>query len=182
MAAMRTANEADPRLPADPDGAADPTPLPGSIPPVVGGDRPACAAAGPSAVAVLEWVSKAAPGAWFPSAHARDAGVPRDALDEPLNELRLAGLVRVTSWVKGTGQGYGLTPAGETCAADPTVLAKYAAGPPDLPPPRFDGPPTPSPGPPPAGPARPPPAGRHARPAGRQRRVVRLRGGLHLAA
>jgi membrane associated rhomboid family serine protease len=58
---------------------------------------------------------------WFPARYAAEAGVPRDSLDEPLAELRLAGLVRVAEWVRGVGQGYALTPEGETAAADPAL-------------------------------------------------------------
>ncbi|MDW8243578.1 MAG: rhomboid family intramembrane serine protease [Thermogemmata sp.] len=49
---------------------------------------------------------------WFPSAYVAATGVPRDALDDPLTDLRLAGLIEVVTWVKGRGQGYRLTPAG----------------------------------------------------------------------
>lgn len=64
----------------------------------------------------------AANGLWFPSRYATEANVPRDQLDEPLAELRLAGLVRVAEWVRGLGQGYALTPEGKTAADDPAEL------------------------------------------------------------
>lgn len=66
---------------------------------------------------VLGWVA-AAKGAWFPSAHARESGLPREALDGPLGELRAAGLVAVADWVKGAGQGYVLTPDGAAARAE----------------------------------------------------------------
>jgi len=44
-------------------------------------------------------------------------GGDRDALDAPLNQLRLAGLVRVAEWERGLGQGYVLTPQGEIALA-----------------------------------------------------------------
>ena len=54
---------------------------------------------------------------WFPSKHAAATGGDRDALDDPLNQLRLAGLVRVAEWERGVGQGYVLTPQGERALA-----------------------------------------------------------------
>jgi membrane associated rhomboid family serine protease len=66
----------------------------------------------------------AAQGPWFASRHSAETGVPRERLDEPLAVLRLAGLVRVSDWVKGQGQGYVLTPEGEHAAANPAALAQ----------------------------------------------------------
>ena len=102
-----------------------------------GQGRPADAAP-PTPEEILRWIADAAPTPWFPSAFAAAAGVPRDSLDEPLAELRLAELARVAAWVRGVGQGYALTPAGEACAGDPAVMAKLAAGPPALPPPALE--------------------------------------------
>lgn len=76
----------------------------------------------PTADAVLRWIAAARPEPWFPSAHAKQTGTPRDSLDEPLNELRVTGLVYAAAWVRGTGQGYVLTPEGEAATADPAVL------------------------------------------------------------
>ena len=71
---------------------------------------------------VLGWVG-AGGGPWFPSAHARRTGTPREALDGPLGELRAAGLVAVADWAKGAGQGYVLTPAGvATLAGDDEAI------------------------------------------------------------
>ena len=63
-------------------------------------------------------------GPWFPSRFAAEANISRDLLDEPLAELRLAGLVRVAEWVRGVGQGYALTPEGKAAAADPSALER----------------------------------------------------------
>jgi membrane associated rhomboid family serine protease len=76
----------------------------------------------PTPADVLRWCAAAGPGLWFPSAHAQKTGVPRDSLDEPLWVLRQAGLVHVADWVRGRGQGYALTPAGEKALADPHKL------------------------------------------------------------
>jgi len=62
--------------------------------------------------------------AWFPSRYATEMGIPRDSLDEPLAELRMAGLIRVAEWVRGVGQGYTLTPEGQAAALDPTALER----------------------------------------------------------
>jgi membrane associated rhomboid family serine protease len=79
----------------------------------------------PTGESVLRAVA-AVSGAWFPSRYAAEAGVPRDSLDEPLAELRLAGLVRVAEWVRGAGQGYELTPDGRAAAADPAAYDRSA--------------------------------------------------------
>lgn len=77
----------------------------------------------PTPAAVLAWIAET-PGAWFPARFAADGGVPRDSLDDPLTELRLAGLVIAAEWVRGVGQGYALTPAGKAVAADPAALER----------------------------------------------------------
>jgi membrane associated rhomboid family serine protease len=68
---------------------------------------------------VLRWCADAAPELWFPSVQAQLAGIPRDSLDEPLLVLRQAGLVRVGDWVRGQGQGFAITPAGQEALAEP---------------------------------------------------------------
>jgi rhomboid protease GluP len=77
----------------------------------------------PTADTVLLAIA-ATEGAWFPARFAEATGVPRDSLDEPLAELRLAGLVRVAEWVRGVGQGYALTPEGKATATDPAALER----------------------------------------------------------
>lgn len=62
--------------------------------------------------ALLAAIAAAGDELWFPSSYAAATGIPRDALDEPLTDLRLAGLIEVATWVKGRGQGYRLTTAG----------------------------------------------------------------------
>ncbi|OWK41885.1 rhomboid family intramembrane serine protease [Fimbriiglobus ruber] len=83
---------------------------------------------------ILAWCAAAAPAPWFPSTHAQQTGIPRDALDEPLWLLRQTELLYVADWVRGAGQGYALTPAGEKVLADPTRLTDARPVPqPDLP-------------------------------------------------
>ena len=96
-------------------------------------ETPTPTVVGPTPAAVLARIA-AAGGPWFPSEYAREAGIDRDRLNDPLNDLRNAGLVIVVDWVKGKGQGYGPTPDGEKAAADPAALAQALA---------FDHPPPP---------------------------------------
>lgn len=98
----------------------------------------------PTPAVVLGWVAAAAGRAWFPAEYAHQAGVPRDALDEPIHALRRAGLIRVHDWVKGLGQGYAVTADGLAYVHEPQKLAKLLADPPkpavvaDEPPTTFD--------------------------------------------
>jgi rhomboid protease GluP len=66
---------------------------------------------------ILGWISETAGEPWFPSRYAAASGINRDSLDEPLSQLRVAGLILVVTWVRGVGQGYALTEAGEKALA-----------------------------------------------------------------
>ena len=81
----------------------------------------------PTAASVLLWIA-AAEGAWFPSRFAAESSIPRDSLDEPLAELRVAGLVLAAEWLRGVGQGYALTPVGKAVVADPAALERLKQG------------------------------------------------------
>src|SRR5437879_4299129 len=59
---------------------------------------------------------------WYPSVYCQATGVSRDALDRCLDQLRLAGLVRLTDWEQGRGQGYALTPEGQVVLDNPRLL------------------------------------------------------------
>ncbi|AWM39575.1 hypothetical protein C1280_22975 [Gemmata obscuriglobus] len=106
----------------------DETPMPIQVglvvPPAA---APAPVPAAPTAALVLRQIAAAA-GPWFPAQFAAESGVPRDSLDEPLSELRLAGLVLATDWVRGVGQGFALTPAGKITAADAGALERLSQG------------------------------------------------------
>ncbi len=91
----------------------------------------------PTPADVLRWVAESAPHLWFPGQWAASAGVPRDALDDPLWALRQAGLVQVGDWVDGVGQGFKLTPDGERATGDPDPIP---VAPPPPPHPRVDEP------------------------------------------
>jgi rhomboid protease GluP len=84
-----------------------PTPIPGKV----------TAGAPPTPATLLAWIAAAKGQPWFPSQHVAVTGGDRDAIDDPLNQLRLAGLVRVAEWERGVGQGYVLTPQGELALA-----------------------------------------------------------------
>ena len=79
-------------------------------------------------VTILNYCAAAAPEPWYPSAFAREKGIPRDSLDPPLDRLRLGGLVQLTDWVQGTGQGYRLTPEGERVLQTPRDMALLRQG------------------------------------------------------
>src|SRR5438552_1620753 len=53
-----------------------------------------------------------APQPLYPAPFAQQHGMDREVLDKALDELRVRGLVRLTDWVQGLGQGYTLTEAG----------------------------------------------------------------------
>ncbi len=86
------------------------------------------AAPAPPPDAVLRLCADAGPAPWYPSQYAKATGTDRDSLDEPLNHLRLAGLVRLTDWQPGLGQGYVLTEAGRAVLANPRALDRLRHG------------------------------------------------------
>src|SRR5690348_10359547 len=86
----------------------------------------------PTPDTLLRLCAGTAPAPWYPSRYAKATGTARDALDEPLNLLRVAGLVRLTDWEPGVGQGYALTDAGRAVLDSPRVLARLRDGDPLL--------------------------------------------------
>jgi membrane associated rhomboid family serine protease len=77
---------------------------------------------------ILRQCAEAAPAPWYPRAFAETTGIPRETLDPFLDQLRLRGLVRLTDWVSGNGQGYALTPEGERVLRSPSLLAQLRTG------------------------------------------------------
>lgn len=77
---------------------------------------------------ILRQCAQAAPNPWYPSAYAQVAGVSRDSLDPPLEQLRLGGLIRLTDWVPVMGQGYVLTPEGVQALENPRTLERIRQG------------------------------------------------------
>src|SRR5262249_35573907 len=79
-------------------------------------------------VAILQYCRAAEPDPWYPSVFARDKGIERDSLDPFLDRLRMGGLVQLTEWMQGTGQGYRLTPEGERVPGSARDLAQLQQG------------------------------------------------------
>src|SRR5437016_4389252 len=77
---------------------------------------------------ILRQCATATPHPWFPSDYARDVGVARDQLDEPLARLRTGCLIQIVDWVKGKGQGYAVTPEGLQVLENPRDLERLRAG------------------------------------------------------
>jgi membrane associated rhomboid family serine protease len=77
---------------------------------------------------LLRQIEAAAPEPWYPKLHAETTGVPRDSLDMPLEKLRMAGLIRLTEWMEGRGQGYVLTPEGLHALKNERELARLRDG------------------------------------------------------
>ncbi|MCI0642199.1 MAG: rhomboid family intramembrane serine protease [Gemmataceae bacterium] len=73
---------------------------------------------------ILKACAAAEPQPLYPAAFAAESGLEREFLDESLDSLRLKGLVRLTDWAAGKGQGYALTPAGATMLDDPNLLRR----------------------------------------------------------
>ena len=77
---------------------------------------------------ILRLCAAASPEPWYPSDLVKTAGTVRDDLDPHLNRLRLGGLISLTDWVKGRGQGYVLTPEGTRILHSPGELMELANG------------------------------------------------------
>src|SRR4051794_22380151 len=64
------------------------------------------------------------PAPFYPSIDAKDKGLNRADIDKALDELRLGGLIQLTPWEAGRGQGYTLTPEGEQVLQSPRALSR----------------------------------------------------------
>lgn len=85
----------------------------------------------PTLDAILRSCANAAPQPWRPAAYAKSQGVHRDSLDEPLNRLRNAGLLKLTDWEPGVGQGYAITDDGRAALTNPQLLERRLSGKPE---------------------------------------------------
>jgi rhomboid protease GluP len=83
--------------------------------------------AGPNTLDVLRWVAARPGEPWFPSRYAQEHRIDRNSLDAPLAELRQADWIAVSTWEKGLGQGFRITPAGEEALANPPETAETPA-------------------------------------------------------
>ena len=77
---------------------------------------------------ILQHCAQAAPEPLYPAAFAAATGMPREQLNEDLDRLRLAGLLRLTDWVQGRGQGYALTPRGTEVLQSPRQRERLRKG------------------------------------------------------
>lgn len=84
--------------------------------------------ASPTAEVILRLCAETAPEPWYPSLYAHSSGVTRDSLDPVLDELRMGGLIRLTDWVQGSGQGYAMTPEGARVLDSPRELTRLREG------------------------------------------------------
>jgi membrane associated rhomboid family serine protease len=77
---------------------------------------------------ILQQCAAAAPRPWYPRGFAEANGVPPGTVDTALDRLRTRGLLRLTEWEAGRGQGYALTPHGERVLHSPGLLAQLRSG------------------------------------------------------
>jgi membrane associated rhomboid family serine protease len=82
---------------------------------------------------ILRLCAAEAPRPWYPRRYAEETGVSRDSLDPHLERLRLGGLIQLTEWVEGQGQGYLLTPGGRRALQNPRDLDRLRGDKPILP-------------------------------------------------
>lgn len=68
------------------------------------------------------------PAPWYPKEYAQTAGINRESIYGPMNDLRGANLVQLTEWIRGKGQGYIITPLGKEVLDDPVFLAQLREG------------------------------------------------------
>ena len=79
---------------------------------------------------ILRACAGAAPTPWYPKTGPLPPDMGREEVDAGLERLRLGGLVTLTEWVAGHGQGYVLTPDGVRALADPGLLRDLGMKPP----------------------------------------------------
>jgi rhomboid protease GluP len=77
---------------------------------------------------ILKECNAAAPAPWYPSVHAQQTGTPREVLDPYLDQLRMGGLIQLTDWIQGKGQGYVLTDFGSQVLQNGRQLARLRTG------------------------------------------------------
>jgi membrane associated rhomboid family serine protease len=68
---------------------------------------------------LLRECAAAGPQPWYPADYVNQTGVSRARIDADLDRLRLGGLLRLTEWVQGKGQGYAVTPEGAEVLQNP---------------------------------------------------------------
>src|SRR5262245_28815905 len=68
------------------------------------------------------------PRPWYPSNYVKETGLDRTTIDSKLDHLRMAGLLQLTDWVQGNGQGYVLTQEGNQVLQSPRLLRQLREG------------------------------------------------------
>jgi membrane associated rhomboid family serine protease len=77
---------------------------------------------------ILRECASARPNPWYPGEFAKATGLPREGLDACLDRLRLNGLLELTPWVQGHGQGYRITAHGGTVLETSRLLSRLRQG------------------------------------------------------
>ena len=77
---------------------------------------------------LLRAISEHGADPWYPRQYAEKHGVDIESLYSPLNDLRIAELIRLTEWIAGSGQGYVITDRGREVLADPAFLLQMHKG------------------------------------------------------
>lgn len=83
-------------------------------------------------VLLLVLAACAGPMPLYPAGFAQANGFDRNQLDDVLDRLRISGLVRLTEWTEGLGQGYAVTPNGELVLRNPGLLHRQPTVAPDV--------------------------------------------------
>jgi membrane associated rhomboid family serine protease len=73
---------------------------------------------------ILRECARLAPEPLYPGAYVQGTGVARTSLDDALDQLRLGGLIRLTDWTQGRGQGYTVTPSGSAVLQSSRLLER----------------------------------------------------------
>jgi len=77
---------------------------------------------------ILRQCDAVKPDPWYPKEYSEKTGIPPASLDPYLDRLRLAGLIRLTDWVQGKGQGYVLTTEGLRVLGSSWALSRLRSG------------------------------------------------------
>jgi len=81
----------------------------------------------PLADTILRAIAESSTTPWYPAAFAEATATVRDSLNSPLSDLRISGLVELTDWVSGKGQGYRITTDGRDVLKNPSGIIKRIA-------------------------------------------------------
>jgi membrane associated rhomboid family serine protease len=77
---------------------------------------------------ILRQCDAVKPDPWYPREYSEKTGIPPASLDPYLDRLRLGGLIRLTDWVQGKGQGYVLTTEGLRVLGSSWALSRLRSG------------------------------------------------------